>query len=84
MKGTFAGAICANGNLYCPATPTALFGLGPLARGTSEELAAHDEQSAELSRYQLSRLTNDDADGYHRVAVRRLRESAAARCGRPR
>ena len=30
-------------------------------------MAAHDEKSAELSRYKLSRLTNDDADAYHRV-----------------
>ena len=68
MKGTFAGAICANGNLYCPATPKALFGIGPLARGASEEeVIAHDERCAELSRYKLSRLTTDDADGYHRV-----------------
>lgn len=68
-KGTFSGAICHNGNCYCPATPKALFELGPLARGASEaDVAAHDEKSAELSRHKLSRLTNDDADGYHRVA----------------
>lgn len=30
-KGTYAGAIIANGNLYCPATPTTLLALGPLA-----------------------------------------------------
>ncbi len=68
MKGTFAGAISANGNLYCPATPKALFGLGPLARGAREaDVAAHDEKMAELARYKLSRTTNDDEDGYHRV-----------------
>ncbi len=68
MKGTFAGAICANGNLYCPTTPTALFGLGPLSRGASaKDVSAHDEKSAELARYKLSRATNDDQDGYHRV-----------------
>ncbi len=68
-KGTFAGAICHNGNLYCPATPTALLSLGPLPRGASrEEVAAHDERCAELARYKLGRLTHDDADGYHRVA----------------
>ncbi|MGH9292739.1 MAG: hypothetical protein ACRDZ6_08205 [Acidimicrobiales bacterium] len=67
-KGTYAGAICHNGNLYCPATPRALFELGPLARGTPEaEIAAHDRKAAELSRYKLSRLTADDPDGYHRV-----------------
>ena len=31
-QGTFGGAICWNGNLYCPATPR-LFDLEPLARG---------------------------------------------------
>ena len=31
-KGTHAGAIIANGNLYCPATPRTLLELGPLAR----------------------------------------------------
>lgn len=68
-KGTFAGAICHNGNLYCPATPKALFELGPLPRGATEhEAAAHDERTAELSRYKLGRLSADDADGYHRVA----------------
>ncbi len=67
-QGTFAGATCANGNCYCPATPTALFGLGPLSRGASaEEISAHDQETAELARYKLGRITSDDADGYHRV-----------------
>jgi hypothetical protein len=67
-KGTFSGAICHNGNCYCPATPKDLFTLGPLSRGASEaEIAAHDVKSAELSRYKLGRISADDADGYHRV-----------------
>ena len=67
-KGTFGGAICANGNLYCPCTPPALLTLGPLARGATEaEVAAHDVRSAELARYKLGRISADDADGYHRV-----------------
>ena len=33
LGGTFAGALCHNGNLYCPATPRPLFELAPLARG---------------------------------------------------
>ena len=42
-KGTFAGAILANGNLFCPKTPPALLSLGPLARAASvQEAAAHD------------------------------------------
>jgi hypothetical protein len=67
-QGTHHGAICFNGNLYCPATPKALFDLEPLARGASEaETAAHDQRSAELARYKLGRISADDADGFHRV-----------------
>ncbi len=67
-KGTHHGAIIANGNLYCPATPRPLLELGPLARGaTSEQVSAHDQQSAELARHKLGKITSDDADGYHRV-----------------
>jgi hypothetical protein len=67
-QGTHAGAILHHGNLYCPMTPTGLFGQAPLGRGASEEEArAHDTASAELSRYKLGRISGDDADGYHRV-----------------
>ena len=62
------GAIIANGNLYCPATPQPLLHLGPLApAATPEDTAAHDTRTAELARHKLGRLTADDADGYHRV-----------------
>ena len=68
-KGTHHGAVIANGNLYCPQTPRPLLELGPLARdATPEQVSDHDQQSAELTRYKLGRLTRDDADGYHRVA----------------
>ena len=68
-KGTHHGAIIANGNLYCPQTPPPLLELGPPARDTTaEQAAAHDAKSAETARYQLGRLTRDDADGYHRLA----------------
>jgi hypothetical protein len=67
-KGTFEGAICANGNLYCPATPPALLELAPLAPGTSDaDAEAHDARSREAARYKLGRTHGDDADGYHRV-----------------
>jgi hypothetical protein len=67
-RGTHHGAIIANGNLYCPATPTTLLELGPLARdATPDQSAAHDQQTAETARYQLGRITSDDTDGYHRV-----------------
>jgi hypothetical protein len=68
QRGTFGGAICWNGNLYCPATPPALFALGPLARGASKaETATHDAKAAELAHYKLGRISADDQDGYHRV-----------------
>jgi hypothetical protein len=68
-KGTHAGAIIANGNLYCPCTPRPLLELGPLARAaTTEQATAHDAKTAEAARYKLGRITTDDADGYHRVA----------------
>jgi hypothetical protein len=53
MQGTFEGAICFNGNLYCPATPKGLFDIGPLNRQASEkETAEHDKRTAELARYE--------------------------------
>ena len=69
QKGTFEGAICANGQLYCPRTPTALLGLGPLRRGASpEEKTTHDLSCDELARYKLAPVTKPDGDGYERVA----------------
>ena len=67
-RGTFGGAICCNGNLYCPATPRGLFDIEPLARGAgAEQAAAHDTRSAELARYKLGPISAEDAEGYHRV-----------------
>ena len=67
-RGTHMGATCCNGNLYCPATPEKLLGLGPLARGASiEQAATHDQQSAELAKHKLSAITGYDRDGYRRV-----------------
>jgi len=67
-QGTYHGAIIANGNLYCPATPGKLLHLGPLPPAASrDDTAAHDQQTAELARHKLGRLTADDTDGYHRV-----------------
>ncbi|MHB1534183.1 MAG: hypothetical protein ACYC1D_06135 [Acidimicrobiales bacterium] len=67
--GTHHGAIACNGNLYCPATPTALFDLGPLTRGASEaDIRAHDTRASELARHKLSPVSATDTDGYQRVA----------------
>jgi hypothetical protein len=55
-------------SLYCPATPPPLLQLGPLARNvTPEQASVHDQQSAELARHKLGKITTDDADGYYRV-----------------
>jgi hypothetical protein len=67
-QGTHMGATCHNGNLYCPATPTALLELSPLPRGASaEQTDAHDRRCHELARYKLSPITGYDPDGYRRV-----------------
>jgi hypothetical protein len=67
-QGTHMGAICHNGQLYCPATPTTLLELSPLHRGAStEQTAAHDRLCDELARYKLSPITGYDPDGYRRV-----------------
>jgi hypothetical protein len=67
-KGTHHGAVIANGNLYCPATPGLLLELGPLAPAAAPgQVTAHDQQAAELARHKLGPITADDADGYHRV-----------------
>ncbi|MDQ2763101.1 MAG: hypothetical protein M3Y22_06310 [Pseudomonadota bacterium] len=69
QKGTFEGAICANGQLYCPKTPLALLAIGPLARGArADETAAHDQRCTELARYKLTPVARPDGDGYFRVA----------------
>jgi len=67
-KGSFEGAVCANGQLYCPMTPEALFGHGPLKKGaTKAEAEAHDTISAELARHKLGPVTKEEPDGYRRV-----------------
>lgn len=67
-KGTFAGAVLANGNCYCPATPPSLLSISPLApHADAKTTAAHDATTAELARYKLGRQSSDDPDGYHRV-----------------
>jgi len=68
-RATFAGAILHNGNLYCPATPKALFELGHwLVTASLALVETHDKMTAELSCYKLGRITSNDADGYHRVS----------------
>src|SRR5262249_59076614 len=53
-QGTHHGAIIANGNLYCPATPKPLLELAPLPPGAAPDtMAGHDQQAAELARHNL-------------------------------
>jgi len=67
-KGTHAGAVIANGNLYCPRTPRPLLEPGPPARTATKEQAADWERTTgELARYKPGRLTAGGTDGYHRV-----------------
>ena len=67
-KGTFEGAVCANGSLYCPCVPERLLALGPLVRGAPEKaMAAHDRSCAELEHYRFAPLARPDKEGYERV-----------------
>jgi hypothetical protein len=67
-RGTHHGAIIANGNPYCPATPRTLLELGPLARDAApDQVAAHDQQTAETARYKLGKITTGDHDESPRV-----------------
>jgi len=68
-QGTCQGAVICDGNLYCPATPTALLTITPLARAAShDQISAHDQRTRERARYKLGLHTAEDADGYRRLA----------------
>jgi hypothetical protein len=68
-QGTHQGAIICNGCLYCPRTPGPLLQLVALPpAATPAETAAHDQQTAELSRYKLGLHAAADADGNRRHA----------------
>jgi hypothetical protein len=77
--GTQAGAIAANGNLYCPVTPMSLLSIGPLARGASKaDIAAHDRLCGEAGAYKMAPISGPDPDGYRRVGCPAL--AAKVRC----
>jgi hypothetical protein len=66
-RGTHHGAVICNGCLYCPKTPGPLLQLtAPPPGASAAQLAAHDQQTAELARYKLGLHAADDADGYRR------------------
>ena len=68
-RGTHHGAIIANGNLYCPATPGPLLDPVPPPPGApAADAAAHDQKTAELARCKLGVHAAEDADGYRRHA----------------
>jgi integrase len=82
-RGTHQGAIIANGNTFRPATPRPLLELGPLPPSApAKDVAAHDQQTAELTRYKLGRHTADDIDAaetdYHKRAQTNLRPLSCA------
>ena len=67
-QGTCEGAIICNGSLYCPATPKTLLELTPLPPAAEPaDIAAHDQQTTELSRYKLGLHAAGNADGRRRV-----------------
>jgi hypothetical protein len=84
-EGTCHGAVIANGNLYCPATPRPLTELGPLARTAAKEQAAdHDRKASELALLRTaspaaSPPTTKTATTASPVPPSRAR--SAARCG---
>ena len=83
-RGTHHGAIIANGNLYCPATPRTLLELGPLARdATPDQAAAHDLQTAETTRYKLGRITATTPTATTASPAPRPWARSAARYGPP-
>lgn len=66
--GTHQGAVCSDGNLYCPAVPTMTLGLAPLGRGADQQRRAdHDRLAGEAARYKLAPISGPDSDGYRRV-----------------
>jgi hypothetical protein len=68
-QGTCEGAVICNGSLYCPATPKTLLELTPLPPAAEPaDIAAHDQQTTELSRYKLGLHAATDADERRRVA----------------
>ena len=68
-RGTHHGAIIANGNLYCPATPRPLPELGPAGPRRQPWTRPPPTTSRPPNSPATSsgRITSDDADGYHRV-----------------
>jgi len=71
-------ALVATGNLYCPTTPRTLLELSPLTRdATPDQQAAHDQQTTELARHKLGKITSDpDPVGEEGVEVPERRSRA--------
>ena len=86
-RGTHHGAIIANGNLYCPATPRTLLELAPLARdATPEQADAHDQQTAETAVLRTASSAGSPATTPTATTASpapRPPARSAARCGPP-
>jgi len=68
-RGTHEGAVICNGNLQRPKTPAALLHLAPPPPGAEPaDVAARDQQTAELARYKPGLHAAEDAGGYRRHA----------------
>jgi hypothetical protein len=84
-RGTHAGAIIANGGLYCPATPKPLLHLGPLApAATPDDTATHDQQTAELARTNSAASPPTTPTATTASPAPPPRANSAARSARPR
>ncbi len=85
MKGSHQGAICANGGLYCPATPKALLQLSPLAPGaTHEQTADHEVKASSSPATSSHRSAHPTPTVITAWPARRCAASSAARTGPPR
>ena len=82
-RGTHEGAVICNGNLYCPKTPAALLHLAPLPPGAEPaDVAARDQQTAELARYKLGLHAAEMPAATAATHAPPSRGRSAARCAR--
>jgi hypothetical protein len=80
-KGTYAGAVISNGNLYCPSTPATLLDLESLPKGADgEDAAAHERLVKERARFKLGIIAGPNKEVKTRVVCPAL--LGKVRCSR--